>query len=722
MMTTPRQELDRLLNGSHFDPHSILGKHVYDGQSNFRTLKPGALSVDLHIGDSVFPMIPEASGVWFVSIPASEGDATTYFYDAQYESGSFRSFDPFAFMPTLGDTDLHLISEGRHEQLWQVLGAHPRTLKQGDIDVTGTSFSVWAPNARGVRVIGDFNYWDGSAHPMRTLGSSGVWEIFIPGVVAGAAYKLRILDSHGSWLTKADPMAFATQIPPANASVVTESEYVWGDSDWLNRRASLNPHLQPMTTYEVHLGSWRWGLDYQSLARELVDYVGAAGFTHVELMPVAEHPYGPSWGYQVTSYYAPTSRFGTPDQFRYLVDTLHQNGIGVILDWVPAHFPKDEWALANFDGTHLYEHEDPRLGQHPDWGTLIFDYGRNEVRNFLIANSIYWLDEFHIDGLRVDAVTSMLYLDYSREAGQWLPNQHGGNENLDAVSFLQEMNATVYRRVPGVITIAEESTSWPGVTRSTDLGGLGFGFKWNMGWMHDSLGYVQHESVHRKHHHDEMTFSLMYSFNENFVLPFSHDEVVHGKGSLIARMPGDRWQALANLRAYLAFMWAHPGKKLIFMGSEFAQSSEWSSEQGLDWNLLEFKEHQGVLQTVTDLNRLYSQSPALWERDSDPRGFEWIDSGNSESNIFSWIRWSDHGDCMAFIANFSPEVRHDFPLALPKPGVWKEVLNTDSSHYGGSGVGNLGKIVAKLDECSTKPALARITVPPLAAVFFEFTP
>ncbi len=720
-MITPRQELERLINGSHFNPHALLGKHVNKGQFNFRTLKPNAQSVNLHIGDSVFPMIQEAPGVWFVLLPASAPDVTAYFYEAQYESGSFQSFDPFAFPSTVGETDLHLINEGRHAQLWQVLGAHVRTLKQGDFDVTGTSFSVWAPNARGVRVMGDFNYWDGSAHPMRVLGTSGVWEIFVPGVHTGATYKFCILDDRETWLTKADPMAFATQIPPANASVVAESHYVWSDSDWLERRASINPHLQPMTTYEVHLGSWRWGLDYQNLARELVDHVVSAGFTHVELLPVAEHPYGPSWGYQVTSYYAPTSRFGTPDQFRSLVDVLHQNGIGVILDWVPAHFPKDEWALANFDGTNLYEHEDPRLGEHPDWGTLIFNYARNEVRNFLVANAVYWLEEFHIDGLRVDAVTSMLYLDYSREAGKWRPNQYGGNENLDAVRFLQEMNESVYRRVPGVITIAEESTSWPGVTRSTELGGLGFGFKWNMGWMHDSLDYVKHESVHRKYHHDEMTFSLMYSFNENFVLPFSHDEVVHGKGSLIGRMPGDRWQALANLRTYLAFMWAHPGKKLLFMGSEFAQSSEWSSERGLDWDLLASPEHQGILQTVTDLNHLYTRSPALWERDSDPRGFEWIESGNSESNIFSWIRWSDNGECMAFIANFSPEVRHDFPLALPKTGIWTEVLNTDSSHYGGSGVGNLGKIEAEPRGWSGKPAIARITVPPLAAVFFEFT-
>lgn len=719
-MNALRLELDRLLHGSHSDPHALLGIHVNDGEVTFRTLKPNALSVEVHVGDSVFPMNLEAPGIWSLTIPTDERDLNTYFFDAQYENGSFRSFDPFAFRPTLGNTDLHLISEGRHEQLWKVLGVHPQTLTQGDVEVAGTSFSVWAPNACGVRVIGDFNYWDGSAHPMRTLGASGVWEIFIPGVAGGTAYKFSILDSHGNWLTKADPMAFAAQVPPANASVVCESDYIWSDSDWLDKRASKNPHVQPMTIYEVHLGSWRFGLDYRNLAHKLVEYVKAAGFTHVELMPVAEHPYGPSWGYQITSYYAPTSRFGTPDQFRHLIDTMHQNGIGVILDWVPAHFPKDEWALAKFDGTHLYEHEDPRLGEHPDWGTLIFDYGRKEVRNFLFANALYWLEEFHIDGLRVDAVTSMLYLDYSREVGQWLPNQYGKNENLDAVSFLQEMNATVYRRVPGVITIAEESTSWPGVTRSTDLGGLGFGFKWNMGWMHDSLGYVQHESIHRKYHHDEMTFSLMYCFNENFVLPFSHDEVVHGKGSLITRMPGDRWQALANLRTYLAFMWAHPGKKLLFMGSEFAQSDEWSSDRGLDWDLLQCEEHQGILRTVTDLNNLYSRNRALWERDGDPRGFEWIDSGDTESNIFSWIRWSDHGECIAFIANFSPEVHHDFPLALPKPGTWNEVLNTDSVYYGGSGVGNLGHIEAKPHEWSGKPALARITIPPLAAVFFTF--
>lgn len=719
-MNPLHQEFERLLNGSHFNPHSILGRHIEDNYVVIRTLKSHALGVDVKLSDVIYPMTPEIPGVWSLRLPITEVNSSHYLFVTRYETGTFSSHDAYAFLPTLGEIDLHLIGEGRHEQLWQVLGAHPRVISDGEVAVSGTAFSVWAPNAHGVRVVGEFNFWDGSAHPMRSLGATGVWELFIPGVPSGTAYKFSILDSTGKWVMKADPMAFAAEVPPATASIVYESSYQWTDTAWIDRRASHNPHLLPMTTYEVHLGSWRVDLDYLAMADELVDYVNSAGFTHVEFLPVAEHPYGPSWGYQVTSYFAPTSRFGTPDQFRYLVDTLHRNGIGVILDWVPAHFPKDAWALANFDGTHLYEHADPRRGEHPDWGTLIFDFGRKEVRNFLVANALYWLEEFHIDGLRVDAVASMLYLDYSREGDQWLPNQYGGRENLDAVSFLQEMNATVYKRVPGVITIAEESTAWPGVTRPTDLGGLGFGFKWNMGWMHDSLGYVQHESIHRKYHHDEMTFSLMYSFSENFVLPFSHDEVVHGKGSLIARMPGDRWQALANLRTYLAFMWAHPGKKLIFMGSEFAQSSEWSSERGLDWHLLQFEEHQGILNTVTDLNNLYAGTRALWERDSDPRGFEWIDGSDTESNIFSWIRWSDHDECIAFVANFSPEVLHDFPLALPRSGEWIEVLNTDSPHYGGTGAGNYGHIYAQDIEWSGKPAMARITVPPLSASFFEY--
>ena len=720
-------DYQRLRDGAHFDPHSILGAHIEARGLTIRTLKPDARSVSVVIENESIPMTQVIPGLWTVTltVPVSAHNLSEiphYQFEVIYIDQPVRCEDGYRFLPTLGEMDLHLIGEGRHEELWRVLGAHPRVEYVGQQEIPGVSFAVWAPNAMGVRVVGDFNFWNGHAHPMRSLGSSGVWELFIPGLAVGQAYKFNVLDTAGLWHMKADPMAFATEVPPKTASIIYESTYTWTDHEWIQRRQQQDPHLQPLSIYEVHLGSWRPGLDYIQLATELVDYVTSAGFSHVELLPIAEHPYGPSWGYQVTSYFAPTSRFGSPDQFRYLVDQLHHANIGVILDWVPAHFPKDNWALAHFDGTHLYEHSDPRRGEHPDWGTLIFDFGRKEVRNFLVANALYWFEEFHLDGLRVDAVASMLYLDYSREEGAWLPNQYGGRENLDAVSFLQEMNATVYRRIPGVITIAEESTSWPGVTRPTDVGGLGFGFKWNMGWMHDSLNYVKRESIHRKYHHDEMTFSLMYAFSENFVLPFSHDEVVHGKGSLIARMPGDRWQALANLRTYLAFMWAHPGKKLIFMGTEFAQSAEWSSERGLDWQLLQYPEHQGILNTVMDLNALYASHPAMWDRDNDPRGFEWIDGAAADINIFSWLRWSESGDCIAFVANFSPEVHHDYPLGLPFAGRWREALNTDSEFYGGSGVGNQGEITAEATPWGGSPAHALITVPPLAAAFFVFNP
>jgi 1,4-alpha-glucan branching enzyme len=576
---------------------------------------------------------------------------------------------------------------------------------------------VWAPNAIGIRVIGDFNYWDGTAHPMRSLGSTGVWELFVPDVHAGTRYKYQILGKDGVWRAKADPIAFTAEVPPATASIVFESDYTWNDDAWMTARAAADPHTGPMSIYEIHLGSWRPGLSYRELAEQLVDYITDTGFTHVELLPVSEHPYGPSWGYQVSGYFAPTSRFGNPDDFRYLVDALHQAGIGVLIDWVPAHFPKDEWALARFDGTCLYEHPDPRRGEHPDWGTYVFDFGRREVRNFLVSNALFWLEEFHIDGLRVDAVASMLYLDYSREEGQWSPNQHGGRENLDAVQFLQEMNATVYKRVPGAVTIAEESTAWPGVTTPTYAGGLGFGFKWNMGWMHDSLDYVGRDPIHRKYHHNDMTFSLMYAFSERFILPLSHDEVVHGKGSLIARMPGDRWQALANLRAYLAFMWAHPGKKLLFMGAEFAQSDEWSSERGLDWWLLQFAEHEGIWRTVCDLNRVYRDHPALWQRDHEPTGFEWIDAEDADSNTFSFLRWDSNGDCVAVIVNFSPVPRTEARIGLPWSGTWREILNTDASIYGGSGLGNLGEVVATEESWNGRPASAPIAIPPLGACY-----
>jgi len=720
-----KQDLQRLVDGAHHDPHSILGAHRHSGVVTIRALRPKARSVSVVLaGDPAnVPMEHRGSGLWECTFVADE--IPDYRIESAYEHESITTDDPYRHLPFLGEMDVHLISEGRHEQLWNHLGAHLYRLDSALGAIEGASFAVWAPNAIGVRVIGDFNGWDGLAHPMRSLGSSGVWELFMPGAMAGQRYKYQILGQDGIWRDKADPLAFSAEHPPANASIIYESSYEWGDGDWLKERSLRDPHVGPMSIYEVHIGSWRAGATYRDLADQLVAYVRETGFTHVEFLPVSEHPYGPSWGYQVSGYFAPTSRFGEPDDFRYLVDQLHQAEIGVLIDWVPAHFPKDDWALARFDGTCLYEHPDPRRGEHPDWGTYIFDFGRAEVRNFLVSNAVFWLEEFHIDGLRVDAVASMLYLDYSRSEGQWLPNERGGRENLDAVQFLQEMNATVYRRVPGVVTIAEESTAWPGVTAPTYAGGLGFGLKWNMGWMHDSLAYMQRDPIHRKYHHNEMTFSLMYAYSERFVLPLSHDEVVHGKGSLISRMPGDRWQSLANLRAYLAFMWAHPGKKLLFMGGEFAQSDEWSSEKSLDWWLLEFHEHEGIRQTVTDLNRAYKQFPALWQRDHEPTGFEWLDAHDDQSNMFSFLRWDRSGNCLAAVINFSPHAYLEHPIWLPRVGQWIEVLNTDAQIYGGSGVGNLGSITAYADRENpphNRPAQAKINVPPLGACYFVAEP
>jgi 1,4-alpha-glucan branching enzyme len=711
-------DLDRLVDGWHHDPHTILGPHAEAGAVTLRVLRPGADSVRLTTEAGSVALIHEHRGIWVGVMPGT--DIPDYGVETTYGDTVVPGDDPYRFLPTLGEMDLHLIGEGRHEQLWEVLGAHVRSYDTARGIVLGVSFAVWAPNAQGVRVIGDFNFWEGTGHPMRSLGSTGIWELFIPGIGDGTVYKFSILGRDGAWRDKADPLAFATEVPPATGSIVFTPGYVWDDRSWLEQRAQMPQHKRPMSIYEVHLGSWRTGLDYRQLAEELTEYVRTTGFTHVEFLPVAEHPYGPSWGYQVTSYFAPTSRFGSPDDLRYLIDRLHQAGIGVIVDWVPAHFPKDEWALARFDGTALYEHADPRRGEHPDWGTYVFDFGRTEVRNFLVSNALYWLEEFHVDGLRVDAVASMLYLDYSRKDGEWYPNEFGGRENLDAVAFLQEMNATVYKRVPGALTIAEESTAWPGVTRPTYVGGLGFAYKWNMGWMHDSLDYIAHEPIHRQYHHNEMTFSMVYAYSEHFILPISHDEVVHGKGSLVARMPGDRWQELANLRAYLAFMWGHPGKKLLFMGSEFAQSQEWSSERGLDWWLLQFPEHAGVLQIVTDLNHRYLQTPALWQRDDEPTGFEWIDANDSGSNTFSWLRWDDHGGCVAVVANLSPVPREGHRLGLPRAGRWIEIMNTDATAYGGSGLGNLGHVIAEDVPWHGRPASASIVLPPLSTCYFQF--
>jgi 1,4-alpha-glucan branching enzyme len=611
---------------------------------------------------------------------------------------------------SLGELDLYLIGEGRHEQLWKALGAQVKRDSAGNL--LGTAFSVWAPNAQAVSLIGDNNYWDKNTHQLQRVASSGIWEIFIADIGAGTKYKFAVCGINGGWVDHADPMARATEIPPLTASVVDESTHTWRDSAWISQRDQFEPWKSAISVYEVHLGSWKLGLSYVELATELVSYVTQQGFTHVEFLPVTEHPYGPSWGYQVTSFFAPTSRFGTPDEFRFLVDALHEANIGVILDWVPAHFPKDEWALAKFDGTALYEHADPRLGEHPDWGTLIFNFGRSEVRNFLVASALYWLTEFHIDGLRVDAVASMLYLDYSREDGQWLPNIHGGRENLEAVALLQEATSTAYKTHPGIMMIAEESTAWSGVTGDTSNGGLGFGFKWNMGWMHDTLQYLEHEPVHRVHHHNEITFSILYAWSENFMLPISHDEVVHGKGQLVNKFPGDRWQKMATLRALYGFMWAHPGKKLLFMGCEFAQNDEWSESAGLQWNLIKYPEHQGVQSSLKDLNHLYKKIPALWQKDTDPSGFSWLVGNDSAANVVAFSRWDESGKPLVSVTNFSPVPHDQYQLPFPSQGHWREIINTDDLKYGGSGIKNSEILVLE-------NGIATVKIPPLATIWFE---
>ncbi|HRD36188.1 MAG TPA: 1,4-alpha-glucan branching protein GlgB [Candidatus Nanopelagicaceae bacterium] len=587
---------------------------------------------------------------------------------------------------TLGELDMYLITEGRHESLWEVLGAHVKRDEHGEL--IGTAFSLWAPNAKRVSLICDANFWDKEINPMIPLGSNGLWEVFIKDVGPGLKYKFAIQGRDSRWVDHADPLARQSERPPHTASIVNESNYQWSDSKWMDSRGLFQPWKSPVSIYEVHLGSWRAGLSYRQLAQELGQYLIEYKFTHVEFMPVSEYPYDPSWGYQVTSYFAPTSRFGSPDDFRYLIDHLHSLGIGVILDWVPAHFPKDEWALARFDGTCLYEHEDPRLGEHPDWGTLIFNYSRNEVRNFLVASALYWLESFHIDGLRVDAVASMLYLDYSRKEGEWIANEFGGRENLAAVKFLQEATATAYKRFPGIMMIAEESTAWTGVTKPTSENGLGFGFKWNMGWMHDSLQYLSHDPIHRLYHHNEITFSILYAFSENFLLPLSHDEVVHGKAALVNKFPGDRWQKVATLRALYGYMWSHPGKKLLFMGSEFAQNDEWSHDKSLDWHLTQYGEHKGVQDLVRDLNALYKESPALWQRDSSSDGFTWLVGDDGAGNTLAYQRLADDGSQIISITNFSPVPHEQYRLPIPKSGNWIEALNTDDVKYGGSGVIN----------------------------------
>ena len=619
--------------------------------------------------------------------------------------------------------DLEGFHSGGDTEVWKRLGSHVVTIDDDERGpITGTRFAVWAPNAQAVEVISDFNWWTGDR--MRLIPGSGVWGTFVEGVDEGTLYKFRIQDQWGTWHEKVDPMARYSEQAPQNASIVAETHYEWNDDEWIARREASRAHAEPMSVYEVHLGGWRHGLSYQELADQLVSYVTWQGYTHVEFMPLAEHPFAPSWGYQVTGYFSPTSRYGSPDDLRYLIDKLHQAGIGVIMDWVPGHFPKDDWALGRFDGTALYEHADPRQGEHKDWGTYIFNYGRNEVKSFLVSSALYWISEFHADGLRVDAVASMLYLDYSREEGQWVPNKYGGRENLEAIDFLRYVNSHLYSRHPGILMIAEESTSFPGVTKPVDDGGLGFGFKWNMGWMNDSLRYLELNPFHRQYHHGELTFAMVYQYSENFILPISHDEVVHGKGSMITKIPGDDWQQFASLRAFYSYMWSFPGKQLVFMGQEFGQRHEFDESVSLEWFVADLWGHGGLKRLFRDLNKIYKENPALWQLDSDPRGFEWINADDAGNNLFSWLRRSDDGSTIACFTNFSPNPQTDYRIDLPMEGVWTEILNTDSLEYDGTGeFGNLGQIVAApLPAPDRLRAVATVCVPPMGSVWLRHNP
>lgn len=709
---------------SHADPFGFLGLHdnpAGDGMV-LRVFRPDALKVFVSSEGAETEMSKiDNDGFYEVLFP---GATERFDYQLHFQFGEVLSepiADAYSFGPILGEQDLHFFGEGNHRHLWKCLGAH-----LCDIDgVAGATFAVWAPNAHRVSVVGDFNAWDGRTNPMRNR--NGVWETFLPGIGTNEHYKFELVGADGSLITKSDPFAFFSQHDTRTASITYDlSRYEWNDSEWMEKRAEVDHYHGPMSVYEVHLGSWKRRfeeenrfLTYLEMADELVDYVVDMGYTHIEIMPISEFPFDGSWGYQVCGYFAPTSRFGSPDEFRQFVDRCHQRGIGVIVDWVPAHFPKDSHGLARFDGTALYEHADPRQGEHADWGTLIFNFGRNEVRNFLISNAMYWLKEFHIDGLRVDAVASLLYLDYSREAGEWVPNEFGGRENLDAIEFLKQLNQVCYEENPGIMTIAEESTAFPGVSRPVDTGGLGFGFKWNMGWMNDSLSYMSHEPIHRKYHHGMATFSMIYAYHESYVLVLSHDEVVHGKGSMVQKMPGDRWQQMANLRMFYAWMFAHPGKKLLFQGLDIGQSDEWNHDQSVPWHLLDYDEHKGLQNVIRDLNRLYTSEPALNELDHEAGGFEWIDHEDSENSLFSFLRRSRDGETIIAIVNATPVLREGYRLGVPDGGFYEEIFNSDAEIYGGSNQGSGGGIPTQEQEAHGKPHSIEITIPPLGTVFIK---
>jgi 1,4-alpha-glucan branching enzyme len=717
-------QIQKLLELRHPSPHDVLGIHPVPDGVAIRAFRPDAVRIYvLPDFGGRFEMQHRRDGFFEARI---RGQPTVFGYrlEVHYPDNTVFTFrDPYSFPPTLGELDLYFAGEGRHEKLWQRMGAHPRH-HHGS---SGVSFAVWAPHASGVSVVGDFNSWDGRLHSMRLMGASGIWELFISEIGDGARYKFEIRTPQGGPpMLKADPFAFRTEAPPATASVVHElNRFRWTDRGWLEARSSTQLTHRPLSIYEVHAGSWRRiqgdgdrPLTYRELAPALADHVIQLGFTHVEFLPVAEHPFGGSWGYQVSAFYAPTARYGHPDDLRYLINYLHLRGIGVIVDWVPGHFPRDAHGLARFDGTALYEHEDPRKGAHPDWGTLIFNYGRNEVRNFLLANALFWIEEYHVDGLRVDAVASMLYLDYSRPEGGWIPNRFGGRENLEAIAFLRDVTDVVRRKHPGVAMIAEESTAWPKVSAPASDGGLGFHFKWNMGWMHDTLTYFSKDPIYRSHHHQQLTFGLLYAFSEHFVLPLSHDEVVHGKGSLLGKMPGDPWQRAANLRALFAWMWAHPGKKLLFMGGEFGQSSEWNHDRSLDWHLLEDPLHRGIQSLMTDVNRRYHDEPALFEADSDPAGFQWIQADSADANVLAFIRRSASGNRhLVCVANLSPVPKSAYRIGLPQRDPYVEILNTDDPGYGGSGMANPGHINPSPEEWDGQPASCALALPPLSVLW-----
>ncbi len=731
-MILTEKEADSLVQVRHSSPHTLLGMHVLGNGGGLvvRAFHPLALKIEavpVHEKDKPSIKLKEVRpGLFEGTAPKAQ---SVYAYDLRitlHDGSTVQTRDPYSFLPTLGETDLFLFGQGNEHRIYDKLGSHLRALD----GVQGASFAVWAPNAQRVSVVGDFNNWDGRFHAMRALGASGVWEIFIPGAREGTLYKFEIKTPDGALVLKTDPYGFFFETAPKNSSIVWDiGKFKWNDQAWLEKRRVAEPLRRPMSIYEVHLGSWMKkskseSLSYRELAEPLAAYVQNMGFTHVQFMPVAEHAFYPSWGYQVTGFYAPTSRYGTPDEFQFLVDHLHQAGVGVLQDWVPAHFPRDDWGLGRFDGTALYEHADPRKGAHQDWGTLIFNYGRHEVANFLSANALFWCDRFHMDGLRVDAVASMLYLDYSRKAGEWIPNKFGGRENLEAVDFLKNFNHLVHTEHPGILTVAEESTAWPLVTRPPYLGGLGFDFKWNMGWMHDTLGYFSRDAIYRKYHQNDLTFAMLYHYHENFILPLSHDEIVHGKGSLLGKMPGDEWQRFANLRALLAYQWLFPGKQMLMMGCEIGQSAEWDANSSLDWWLLEEGPyHCGVQRLVRDLNHLYQNEPALWEADHDTNGFAWIDCSDADSSVLSFIRQNRDGSRkLVVILNLTPVLRHKYRVGLPLGGFWREALNSDSGFYGGSNQGNFGGVQAEAYKTHRQPFSAPFTLPPLSVIAFRPEP